>query len=81
MKFKGIARKAWYNNQRYFRSILPPLQALHQAGIETMLLYGPALALAFHSDYAHGGETVLPILVRPEQALATIKHTGSGLGI
>ena len=74
MKLKGIARKAWYNNQRYFRSILSPLQALHQVGIETMLLYGPALALNFHSDYALREQTILPILVRPEQAIDAIKQ-------
>jgi len=72
MKLKGIVRQRWYKNQQFFRSTVPTLQQLHQAGIEPLLLYGPALALYYHSDYTLDGGTVLSILVRPEQAVKTI---------
>jgi hypothetical protein len=74
MKLKGIARRNWYKNQRFFRSWTPQLQALHEAGIECMLLSGPALALHYYSDYVLDSETDLAILVPTAQARQAIKQ-------
>ncbi|MCB9100898.1 MAG: nucleotidyltransferase family protein [Anaerolineales bacterium] len=74
MKFKGIARRNWYKNQRFFRSLAPPLQALHEAGIECMLLYGPVFALRYYTDYALSSETNLAVWVPIKQARLAIKQ-------
>jgi hypothetical protein len=76
-KLKGIVRRNWYKNQRFFKSVSGPLQSLQQAGIAPMLLYGPALALQIQSDYALDGGTNLAVLVHPEQAKAAISHLQS----
>jgi hypothetical protein len=73
MKLKGIARRNWYKNQGFFRSLVPPLQALHEAGIECILLYGPAFALN-HTDYALNSETNLAILVPTRQTRQAINQ-------
>jgi hypothetical protein len=74
MKLKGIARRNWYKNQQFFRSWAPQLQALHAAGIECMLLAGPALALDYYGDYALDSEDDLAILVPTQQARSAIKQ-------
>jgi hypothetical protein len=74
MKLKGIVRQRWYKNQRFFKSIMGPLQTFQEAGIQPMLLYGPALALRYHSDYALDGGVSLAVLVRPNQARAAIEQ-------
>jgi Uncharacterised nucleotidyltransferase len=74
MKFKGVARQNWYSNQRCLRTAAPTLQALHEAGIESILLYGPAFALKYCGDYALPPETSLAVLVRTQQAPQAIRH-------
>ena len=74
MKFKGVTRQTWYKNQRFFRSVAPLLRALGEVEIESMLLYGPALALQYYQDYVLNGGPTLTILVRSEQAATAIKQ-------
>ena len=74
MKLKGIARRNWYQNQRFFRSVAPPLQALHEVGFKCMLLGGPAIVLRYYSEYALGSEAALAILVPATQARQTFEQ-------
>ncbi len=72
-KLKGIARRNWFQNQRFFRSWAPLLGSLHEAGIPCLLLSGPSLALTLR-DYALLTESVLGLLVRPRQARQAVEH-------
>jgi hypothetical protein len=74
MKFRGIARHTWYKNQRFFRSVLPLVHSLHEVGVESLLLDGPAIALQYLSDYVLDEGTDLAILVRPDQAATAIRQ-------
>lgn len=49
-KIKGIYRATWYRNQMRFRTAADLLRALHDAGIQTMILKGAALALLYYKD-------------------------------
>jgi hypothetical protein len=74
MKLKGIARRNWYLNQRFFHSVTAPLQALNEALIKCMLLYEPALALHYESKYALRSEIDLPVLIPFEQVRQAMKQ-------
>jgi hypothetical protein len=56
---KGVYRRNWYQNQTLLGQAAAPLRALEEAGVETMLLYGTALAA---QPYADGGVWALPEL-------------------
>ena len=60
-KFRGIARKAWYNNNLFFHELAPTLGELRTGGIEMLVLYGGAMALKYDSEYvlSHGGTFTL----------------------
>lgn len=50
-KLKGIYRQTWYKNQMRFHHIRKVVTALEAAGIQTLLLKGPALVLAYYPNY------------------------------
>lgn len=72
-KLQGIARRNWFQNQRYFRSWAPVLESLYELGTPCMLIGGPSLALRLN-DYALLTETILTILVRSNQACQAIER-------
>lgn len=72
MKFKGVSRKAWYKNQRFFESVTEPLSTLHQARIKTMVLYDPALALHY-ADYPLNSTATLALFVPTRQAIPAVE--------
>ncbi len=49
-RLKGVYRRTWYDNTLRFHSAAAVLRALHDAGIETMLLKGAALTLRYYRD-------------------------------
>ncbi len=67
-KLGGIARKAWYDNQLFFHRLAPSLHELHAAHIETLLLYGGALALRYDREYVLSQGADCGILVRSSDA-------------
>jgi hypothetical protein len=71
-ELKGVYRLVWYRNRMLFRSVTELLRALHNAGIETMLLKGAALTLLHYRDYGLRPMTDFDVLVPAEQASATI---------
>jgi hypothetical protein len=76
LRFKGVARKEWYKNQRFFSSVVQPVEVLNQAGIQSMLLYDPAMALRCASDYRIGTTATLAILVPTRQAICAAECLG-----
>jgi len=74
MKSKGIARRNWYKNQKYFRSLEHLLRALHQADIDCMFLCGSTFALNYHRDYTLDAEANLTILIPLEQMWIAFKQ-------
>lgn len=78
-KFKGIGRKAWYNNNLFFHRLAPTLQTMRDAGIETIVLYGGALALRYDNEYVMGFGADCGILVRTKdmrRAFKVLAHMG-----
>jgi hypothetical protein len=69
MRLKGIGRKAWYENQRFFESVKEPLKILQQANIKSIILYEPALALKY-SNYPLSSVANLALLVPTRQAIS-----------
>src|SRR2546422_8135768 len=49
-KFKGIYRRTWCDNQLLFHEVSALLRSLGDAGIETIVLKGAALALLHYRD-------------------------------
>lgn len=73
MRLKGVGRQGWVKNQQFFNSAAQLFQHLHRANIKAMLLYGPAIALKYSSDYRLATTATLPILVPTNQACAAAK--------
>jgi hypothetical protein len=74
MKLKGIVRQGWVKNRHYFRDSLSALSLLGEAGIEALLLFGPALALHYQTDYVIDEDRVIPVLVRPDKAVKAMTY-------
>lgn len=74
MKLKGIFRKTWYKNQILFRNASAFLHSLHNAGIETLILYDAALTVLYNWDYGLRNMIGFSVLVHPQQAITAIKH-------
>src|ERR1700730_5129597 len=49
-RLKNAYRQTWYDNTLRFHLAATVLRALHEAGIQTMLLKGPALVLRYYGD-------------------------------
>jgi hypothetical protein len=72
-RLKGIYRRAWYDNTLRFHDAATILRALHAAGIRTMLLKGPALALRYYPDIGLRPMDDFDILVPTDQRFAAIE--------
>lgn len=72
-KFRGIARKAWYNNQLLFHAAAPLLARLADERVETRLVFGAPLALCYYPEYVLGMGSEFGIAVRAPQARAAIE--------
>lgn len=73
-KFKGIARKAWYNNNLFFHRFAPTLQELRDAKIPVLVLAGGAFALCYRNDHVLAHTLNFGILVHPADARAAFLH-------
>jgi hypothetical protein len=65
---KGIYRRAWTHNQLLFNRAAPALEALREAGIETMLLKGAPLALLHYPSLGARPMADVDVLVGPGRA-------------
>ena len=80
--WKGIRRRAWYQNRMLFHKMAPAVERLQKAGIEVMLLKGGALALHYYADPGVRPMHDLNILIpekRALDALNLIKQDGWSL--
>jgi hypothetical protein len=71
-KFKGIYRKAWYQNQMLFRTVADVLRLLHADGIETVILKGAALTLLYYKEYGLRPMNDFDVLVPTSKRRAAI---------
>lgn len=64
-KLRGIARKAWYNNNLMFHELARTLRDLNADGVEMMLLYGGAMALRYDNEYVLSNAAGVGLLIHP----------------
>jgi hypothetical protein len=79
---RGIYRHAWVRSQRLWRDALPVFTALHERGIEVVLLKGAALLHAYGDDWGARPMFDIDALVRPQHAdaaLAVLEEQGWGV--
>lgn len=72
-KLKGIYRLTWYENQLKFHDVREVLHIFHEAGIQTMLLKGTALALLHYKDNGVRPMADIDILVPTGKARSAIE--------
>ena len=65
---KGIYRHSWYCNQRLFHEAADVIRALTEAGIETIVLKGAALAVLYYRDPGARPMEDLDVLVPAAEA-------------
>jgi hypothetical protein len=71
-KFKGVYRRTWYDNQLLFHHVSTLLSSLRDAGIETIVLKGAALALLHYKDSGLRPMNDFDVMVHAEQTSAAI---------
>jgi hypothetical protein len=78
-KLKGAYRATWFRNQLILQRAAEVLQALHDAGLRTMLLKGVALIAAHYPDVGTRPMDDIDVLVPADQhkhALAVLERVG-----
>src|SRR6266542_1994328 len=78
-KLKGAYNATWFRNQLLFRRAAHALDDLRDAGIQTMVLKGVALAVAYYRDAGARPMDDVDVLVRPpdaDRALAVLSAAG-----
>ena len=73
-KFRGIARKAWYNDHLLFHQLAPVVQSLRAANIPTLLTHGAPMAICYYTDYVLGIGAEFGIAVHPSDVREAIRH-------
>jgi len=71
-RFKGMYRRTWYDNQLLFHHVSALLGSFRDAGIETIVLKGAALALLHYKDCGLRPMNDFDVMVRVEQTPAAI---------
>jgi len=70
--FKGLHRRAWYENQMALHKLSGLLQFLHRAGIPTLILKGAALGLLYYKDLGLRPMADLDVLVPADKAIEAL---------
>lgn len=68
-RFKGIYRRAWYENQVAMHKLSGLLREFHEIGIRTLILKGAALALLYYRDLGLRPMSDLDVLVPANKAI------------
>lgn len=71
-RLKGYYRLTWYKNQQLFHQAAPVLGSLAKAGIPSLALKGPALAVLYYHDLGLRTMMDFDMLVTPAHAAQTI---------
>jgi len=69
--YKREYRATWFRTQTLYRNAALPLQSLHNAGIQTMLLKGAALTTLYYKDLGLRPMNDVDVLVHPDDVLAS----------
>jgi Uncharacterised nucleotidyltransferase len=72
-RLKGVYRRAWSDTHALFHGVAPALAALHEAGIDTMLLKGAPMVLCHYRNYGCRPMSDVDIAVRFADAEAAIR--------
>ena len=78
-RFKSIYRRTWYDNQLLFHRVSGLLAVFRNAGIETIVLKGAALALLHYKDFGARPMNDFDVLVPTSErstAFAVMKEAG-----
>jgi Uncharacterised nucleotidyltransferase len=71
-KLKGVYMHTWYKNRTVLRGSVPPLRALREGGIPTLVLKGVSLCEIYYRDWGVRGMEDLDVLVPPDRAYDAI---------
>ena len=71
-RFKGVYRRTWYDNQLLFHHVSALLLSFRDAGIETIVLKGAALALLHYKDSGVRPMNDFDVMVPVEQTSPAI---------
>lgn len=77
-KFRGIARKAWYNNNLLFHRLASTLKELRDGGIPILVLGGAAFALRDYKDHVLSPSPGVGLFIHPHDARATFATLRQG---
>lgn len=78
-RLKGVYRRTWYANQLLSRSLASIVQALRQAGIESLALGDTALSYSIYPDYGYRPVYQFHLFVlqgQTENAIKTLRSLG-----
>jgi hypothetical protein len=70
---KGVKRHAWYYNQMLFHRASEAIRALGEAGIESMLIKGAAMAIEYYRDWSLRPMDDVDVLVHCKDASTAIQ--------
>ena len=72
-RLKGLYRKTWVHNQHLLRAAAEAIDTLSGAGIDSLVLKGVPLTVAYYGDVGARPMGDVDLLVRPEQAVAAFR--------
>lgn len=78
-RFKGLARRSWYETRQLFHRVRPAIAALHQRGIAMLMLKGAPLVLTYYGHHALRPMSDVDVCVRPGDvpcAVNTLRELG-----
>lgn len=78
-RFRGIHRRAWYQNQTALHRLSGLLRSMHESGIPTLILKGAALAILYYKDIGLRPMTDIDVLVpvnKAPDAIGFLRQSG-----
>ncbi len=75
-KYGGVYRYTWTKNQSLIHDAAQTIKLLLNAGIETLILKGAALAITHYQDFGVRPMKDVDVAVKPEKLAATVRVLG-----
>lgn len=72
-RFKGLARRSWYETRQLFHRVRPAVAALHALGIPMLMLKGAPLVLSYYGHHALRPMSDVDVCVRPADARRSVE--------
>ncbi len=73
-RFKGIYRRAWYQNQLALHRLSAVLRSFHEMGIPTLILKGAALAHLYYRDLGLRPMADIDVLIPTNKAIEALQR-------